>query len=437
MQVARFLTALALCMLSTLGFGACSDDDDDREPHVDIPCDIRDNYCRRAIFRLTAQVRGQAGAKLPPSRIITRQQFATETRDALDDNMRSRDALLFEETLRLLKFLPPNSSIGEAMAEANIGGVAAYYDPNTADITIIDDAAESVSSGSLTLSHEYTHSLQDQREGLGALYTGALSTDAQMAVSALLEGEATILSDVAMSRAAGVPYLRDDVIMYLDRLTSALLGDIEASDAPFNQAQLVLPYPVGGRAIAEAYLARNIAGVRAYYSARPRTLNTWVQYDKNLTLPVALTCTRPDAPAGHDVIGTDSLGFTALLALFVKLGLTGLAPYDAARSWANDSYAIFGEPGSTSAAAVAWRIRLSDEAAASALETQLRASALGIAVSRSGSELVLSAASKPEVFSAWTVRDLCSTQKSRDEPRSLLPSLGRLPQRALGTLLTH
>jgi hypothetical protein len=255
----RFLTALALCSLSTLGWSACGDDDQD--PHVDIPCDIRDNYCRRAIFRLTAQVRGQAGAKLPPSRIITRQQFAQETRAALAANMQSREAKLFEETLRLIKFLPPDSSIGEAMAEANIGGVAAYYDPNTADITIIDDAAESLSSGSLTLSHEFTHSLQDQREGLGALYTGALSTDAQMAVSALVEGEATILSDVAMSRAAGLPYLRDDVIMYLDRLSSALLGDIEVSDAPFNQAQLVLPYPVGGRAIAEAYVARNIAGV--------------------------------------------------------------------------------------------------------------------------------------------------------------------------------
>jgi hypothetical protein len=413
-----------------VGSGACSDDDED--PHVDIPCDIRDNYCRRAIFRLTAQVRGQSGAKLPPSRIITRQQFATETRAALASTMRSRNTRLFEESLRLLQFLPADSSLDEAMADANIDGVAAYYDPNTANVTIIDDAAESLSSGSLTLSHEFTHALQDQREGLAALGKSAFSTDSQMAVTALVEGEATILSDAAMTRAVGVPYVRANVIAYLDRLSSALLDEIATSEAPFNEAQLVLPYPVGGRPIAEAYAARSIAGVRGFYSAPPKTLNSWVQFDKNIVLPVGLSCARPDAPAGYDVIGTDNLGFTALIALYIKLGLTGSAAYDAARSWANDSYAIFGEPGSELVAAVAWRIRLSDEPAASGLEAQLRASTLGLSVSRVGPELVLSAATKPDVLMAWTTRDVCFTQKSRDpdEPKSLLPSLGRFPQRA-------
>jgi len=420
----RFELALALCSLLSLGYAGCGDDE---EPTPDIPCDIRDAPCRRAIFRLTAQVRAQKNAKLPPTRLITRQQFADETRAQLGQEMSSRSGQLLEESLRLVKFLPPDSSLDEAMADSNIAGVAAYYDPNTAAVTIIDDAADNHASGSLTLSHEYTHSLQDQREGLGSLSRSIDTSDGQMALSALVEGEATILSDVALRRAAGQPYLRADVLSYLDRLTSFLVGDIGDSDAPFNEAMLVLPYPVGGRPIAEAYVARGIGGVQAFYTTRPMTLTSWVQFDRGPQLPVPLTCNAPDAPAGYERVGLDRLGFTGLIALFVKLGLTGSAAYDAARSWTNDSYALFGAPGSELAAAIAWRIRVTDETTASGIEAQLRASTLGLAVSRVGPELVLSAATRPEVLSAWTTRDACSTQKSRDEPRPLLPSLGRYP----------
>jgi len=418
--------ALGLCAVLSLWSGACADEDE--EPTPDIPCDIRDTYCRRAIFRLTAQVRAQRGAKLPPSRIITRQQFADETRTQLAAAMSSHDAQVFEESLRLVKFLPTASSLVEAMADANVAGVAAYYDPNDATITIIDDAATNLSSGSLTLSHEFTHSLQDQREGFSRLSTPSDSSDGQMALSALIEGEATILSDVAMRRAVGLPYLRADVLSYLDRLSNLLLDDVSESDAPFNEAQLVLPYPVGGRPIAEAYVTKGITGVQGFYTALPPTLTSWVEFDKNPHLPVALTCSAPDGPAGYVAVGVDRLGFTGLIALFTKLGLTGRAAFDAARSWTNDSYAVFGAMGSELAAAVAWRIRLSDEATTTSLETQLRASTLGLSVSRVGPELVLSAATKPEVLSAWTTRDACSTQKSRSEPKSLLPALDRYPQ---------
>jgi hypothetical protein len=420
--------ALALALLSGVASAGCADDDDDR---TEIPCDIRDVACRRAILILTARVRNQQNVVLPLSRIITRQQFANETRAELARSGQTRQGLLFEESLRLVDLLPRDSSLDEAMAQAEIAGVAAYYQPADLTITIIDDAAEDAYGGSLTLSHEYVHALQDQREGLAQL-SGNPTTDETMAISALIEGEATILSDIALTLASGLPYLREDVVSYLDALLAGVLSDVRASPAPFNLAQLALPYPVGGRPLAEGYLAEGIVGVERYFAKRPSTLAGWIDPARREQLPVALTCTTPDAPAGYDTVGLDRFGTTGLIALYTRLGLDGSAAFAAARAWANDAYAIFGARDGSNAAALAWRIRLGDEPAAISLESALRASALGqsrgLSIARSGPEVILTHASKPEVLASWTTRNECSTAKSRDQPASLFPTPTRYRQ---------
>ena len=423
----RPLSSRALLIGSLLAIASASCGDDSHTPTT-IPCDIREARCRHAIFTLTAQVRGQSNAKLPPTRIITRAQFATETRAAVTQSMTTRDDQVLEATLRLLHLLPATSSIVEAMADSSIEGVAAYYDGRSKAVTIIDDAAENESSGSLTLSHEYTHALQDQRENLDTLDKAAKSTDQVMAVSSLVEGEATILSDVTMSRATNTVHDRGDTLAYVARVLNSVLMSVEQSDAPFNEAELVLPYPVGGLPVAEAYFSGGSGGIQALYRAPATTLTGWVQRDVTgaPALPVPLSCDMPDPPSGYARSEFDRLGGTGLIALYTRLGLRGSQAYEAARAWTNDSFTVFAPMGTDVSAAFAWRIGLLDEAAASTLESQLRASTLALTIVRQANEVVLTGATDPAVLAAWA-GSACTTQKSlaEPEPKRLLPAMPR------------
>jgi hypothetical protein len=406
-----------------LGASACSDDGD--EASSPIPCNIAQESCRRAIFSLTSRLRQQPHSRLPPARIITRQQYADETRAELAMQMSSPQGMQYEVALRLLDFLPEGSSTGAAEAESNINGVAAYYASDTKAVTIISDVAEQESSGSLTLSHEYTHALQDQREGLVKLSENARSTDEIMAVNALVEGEATILADAAMAEARGLDYDYPRVSSYLDRLLDALLMDIEASPAPFNEGQLVLPYPVGGRPLAQGYAATGYAGIAPFFARqRPETLAGWVDTTRT-GLPGTLRCSFPNPPTGYMRIGLDQFGATGLIALEVVAGASGTSAYQYARAWTNDAIAVFAPMDQSAQAALTWRIALTDASAASALAARLRAANLSLSLDQQGAELVLSAASQPDVFAAWTARNECSTDKSSVQPQALLPHLPR------------
>jgi hypothetical protein len=401
---------------------------------ADVPCAIADESCRRAVFALTARIRAQQGARMPPTRIITRQQYIDETRAEVSAGTPSLIDLQFTAALRLLHFLPEGSSSEEASADSNISGVAAYYRNDTKAVTIIADAAEKELSGSLTLSHEYVHALQDAREGLSDLSADARSTDEVMAINALVEGEATILADAAMREAQDRAYELSAVLQYVDQMRAALLEGIEASPAPFNEGILVLPYPVGGRPLAQAYAREGIAGVQGFFSQLPTTLASWVDTSR-VGLPLRLSCETPEPPASYQRIAPDRLGVTGLIALETVLGATGVDAFERARSWTNDSFVVFVPSEAQPLAALAWRIGLVDVNAASGLEARLRAANLGLSVERQGNEIILTAATDPALLASWSARNACATQKSLQPTAPLIGESRRWFQRWLQRVL--
>jgi hypothetical protein len=427
---ARFFRARAksgalAALLALAAQTACGDDGGDA---VAIPCSIAQESCRRAIFGLTARMRNQLQARMPPSRIITREQYAQETRQEISTRMSRPIDLQYEASLQLLQFLPEGSSAGEAMAESNINGVAAYYASDTKAVTIIADQAEQEDSGSLTLSHEYVHALQDEREGLQALAERAFSTDQIMAEVSLIEGEATILSDAAITEARGIEYdYLGSVSRYLDRLLALLLSDVAESVAPFTEAQLVLPYPVGGRPLARAYDQRGYAGIAPYFQAWPDTLAEWVDTTRT-NLPAAQRCQAPDPPAGYQRIVLDSYGVTGLIALEVVLGADGPNALERAGAWSADAIAVFAPLDQSTQAALAWRITLTDATAAQALLTRVQAAQLGFQAVLQTNDVVITAASGPGVLDGWTVRNDCATSKALAQPEALWKHLPKYLQ---------
>lgn len=405
-----------------LAFGAC---DDDPPETVSLPCDIRERLCQRAVFDETARLRNQQDAKLPPIRVITRDQYAEETRQMVSNSTVSRGGEILQGVLRLLRFLPPNASVGQAAADSSIEGVAAYYHKRERAVTIIDDAASNPSSGVFTLSHEFVHALQDQREDLTALDAQAKNADDALAVDCLVEGEAVVISDVLLAELRDSGAANLNFPLYFDRMLAAFLGEIEKSTAPLTHALMTLAYPVGGRPLAAAYVGRGMPGILAYYEDRPLTMVGWVEGDP--MLPTALRCGTAPAPPGYKLYGVDRLGGAGLISLHTRLGKTGLDAFAESRPWINDQFAIFATPeGTPVASAFAWRIGLRSVEAATNLETALRAAAFPqVDVTRGDNEVLIVGATDAALLASWTDRHSCTIAKSRtQEPTERLPLTG-------------
>ena len=70
--------------------------------------------------------------------------------------------------------------------------VAGYYDPDTKELVVVTDQGELGVSDKVTMAHEIVHALQDQHFDLIAIDEFAIDADHDTAITALVEGDATL-----------------------------------------------------------------------------------------------------------------------------------------------------------------------------------------------------------------------------------------------------
>ena len=139
--------------------------------------------------------------------------------------------------------LPPGTDLGEAAASTYEEGVAGYYDPRSGRMRIVKGAqtANRVLY-EMTVAHELTHALEDQRFGLDMSRLAA-GDDAALAYTALVEGSATALMYRYVEHRFGAEETFGGLAASAFQPTGSL--------PPFLMAQLVFPYTAG-----EAFVAR-------------------------------------------------------------------------------------------------------------------------------------------------------------------------------------
>jgi len=126
------------------------------------------------------------------------------------------------------------------------GGVAGYYDPRSKRLRIVTGAA----TGShvlqeITLAHELTHALEDQRFGLSP--EEGTNDDRALARLALIEGSATLVMERYLLRHFSA-----------EEALAGVLGSAFSTGPdlpPFLQAQLLFPY-TGGMAFVQELVRR-------------------------------------------------------------------------------------------------------------------------------------------------------------------------------------
>jgi hypothetical protein len=189
-----------------------------------------------------------------------------------------------EQVLKMLGLIAPSADLRELTGSLFEQGVAGYYDPRDGRLRVVTGTGTGTRVlTEMTLAHELTHALEDQRFGLDEDTAGG--DDRALARTALIEGSATALMYAYVTR-----YFTSGETL------GGLLGSAFEDTGglpPFLEAQVIFPY-VGGDAFIEELLRR--AGgswslVNLAYKAHPpvsteQILHPKAYFDADQPVPV-------------------------------------------------------------------------------------------------------------------------------------------------------
>ena len=144
-----------------------------------------------AIGLRTSTVRGLSALKPLDREFLDRGQLSVRLREDLEEE---RDDILQEQSLyRLLGVLPPDGDLYELLLAVYSETVLGFFDPEEERLYVVGNDDDMTAQDVLTFSHEYTHGLQQQHYDIHSIgETLEENSDASLAFSALVEGDATI-----------------------------------------------------------------------------------------------------------------------------------------------------------------------------------------------------------------------------------------------------
>ena len=250
-----------------------------------------------------------------------------------------------------LGLLPRGTDLREVQGSVFGEQVAGYYDPRNGRLRIVDNAGTSNPVlDEVTMAHELTHALEDQRFELDTDRAEA-GGDAALAYLALVEGTATGLMFEYLER----HFAPEDALGGL--LGSAFAGDPTGGNLPpFVLAGLLFPYQRGKEFVDDLY--RRAGGrwtlVDLALTKRP-PLSTeqvlhpekWVRVETPERVgPLGLDLGDGWRLAGHGTFGEWQTG--------ELLALGGRRQPDAAAGWGGDRYEVWQREGET-VVGIRWR----------------------------------------------------------------------------------
>lgn len=258
--------------------------------------------------------------------------------------------------------------------------VVGFYDPVEKRFYVVPERSRDTGGPAgalmeqLLLAHELTHALQDQRLGLDRRMKALVdSTDALLALQALLEGEATLLMTEALmeslpaeGRAALGP---DPTQQVLDSLEGPAAVEGAEGVPDFFVKELVFPYSAGTAWVRQKRKQGGWAAVDAAYRDLPSTTS-------EILRPGAVPATRKRLSASERPTASreqrrssttwyDTLGEWVLGALLERAG-AGTGAKEAAAGWQDDRVVFFAPKEGPSGTGVGflWRIRAASPSAA-------------------------------------------------------------------------
>jgi len=218
--------------------------------------------------------------------------------------------------------------------------IAGYYDPETDEFVLIDEDEEFSVLEKLTHAHEYVHALQDQHFNLEQLDDDTLDSDASMALTALAEGDATMVQTLYLIEG----YLSPEEL--LEALTESLALETPILDnaPPVLARELLFPYLEGSKFVEALYMDGGFDAVDRAWLDPPKStehiLHPQRYLEGDMPQVVSLAPLTSTLGAGWQMIDQDSIG-ELFLREYLTQQLDDQVVDVAASGWGGDQYAVY------------------------------------------------------------------------------------------------
>lgn len=288
----------------------------------------------------------------------------------IEEDMTPEEFRTNELALKAFGLLPRNFDLRETLAQVYSEEVAAFYDPKTKTMHLIEEPpAEANKSPSFlerllgrtggfdkdenksVIAHELTHALADQNYDIEAMQKAAKKDDDRsLALSALIEGEATL----TMFGTSIDDWDGDEIIRFpaanleltfnlISPFLSFLGGGKSLRNAPpIITESMTFPYFQGMVYCAKLTNERGWSAIDEAYRDPPISTEQILHPEKYAAqpdLPTILDLGQLNPGAGWKEVGRNVLGELQLLIMLRKHG-----GKTAAAGWDGDRYAIFEGP---------------------------------------------------------------------------------------------
>ena len=302
---------------------------------------------RSEIEANVAEVRGLTAEESVQVTLLDREQLRHRIEEDLLSEYTEEDARHDAIVMSAFDFFPSDFDLYGFTVDLFSEEIAGFYDPETNEFVLINEDDEFDTLEKLTHAHEYVHALQDQHFDLEQLDDDTLDSEASMALSALAEGDATMVQTLYLIKG----YLSPEEL--LEALTESLQLETPILDEapPVLVRELMFPYLEGVAFVEALYMNDGFDAVNRAWADPPKSTEHILHPERYLDGDppqiVALAPLTDTLGAGWQQIDQDSVGELYLREYLVQQ-LDSQTVDAAATGWGGDQYAVFWNEGSGS-----------------------------------------------------------------------------------------
>lgn len=182
----------------------------------------------------------------PEVAVRSREQVRAYVDATIEEELPPEEIERLTLAYRLFGLIPDSLDLAALLLELYTEQVVGYYEPDSATLYVVDDADPSIAR--LTIAHELVHALQDQYMPLDSILSVKNHNDRVMAAQAILEGQATLGSMLAIMPGQDTDALGD---LWTDQGVREMMREQQQQMPVFAAAPniikegLVFPYLAG------------------------------------------------------------------------------------------------------------------------------------------------------------------------------------------------
>ncbi|MFQ5704837.1 MAG: hypothetical protein ACE5HT_12550 [Gemmatimonadales bacterium] len=322
------ITRVAGVLCLALGVGGCGNRSQAQS----------EDSARELATKVIPSVERAVGLKFksaPEIAVRSKQQFYAYLQAKMDAELPPEEMEQVARAYRIFGLIPDTLELRDLLLELYAEQVVGFYDPDSAALYVVAEADRFTLR--VTLAHELVHALQDQYMSLAPILSAKRQNDRHLAAQAVLEGQATLASLIALK-----PDLDPEALGGFWTDYAASVRAQQEQMPVFRSAPLIIreglifPYLAGADFV--RWFKRQYPDTVPYGERLPESTEQILHPDRYR---------MGDAPTAlimRDTVGvvySDGLGeFETRILLTVLSGSATLASAGAS-GWAGDRYAVF------------------------------------------------------------------------------------------------